>query len=79
MPGAIVTTDILFDMPVALDQKVGGNPQFADFGEKRMRISWQAVGKQSINHAGTKFTRRQTDIVDYQQRNLRVGPLIEVF
>ena len=70
MPGFTIEWHILSDFAVSIDQQVRRHTQLGDFGKKRMDRGIQAITEQVVHKIAAELTRRQADIVDYQQVNL---------
>lgn len=65
-----VERHILGDLPLPIDQQMGRNPQVFNVVKEWMNATIQAIAEQIIYIRTTKFTRRQTDIVNHQQTDI---------
>src|SRR5690606_23346824 len=78
MPRTLITGNELADRTIALNKKVRGHLHAGDAGEIRVFVSVQAILKKLLHLARTELPGRQADVMDHQQRNLSLRPLIEV-
>lgn len=66
MPSPVETGNELSDRSLALDQKVGGNGQLANFGEERVFQRVERVAEKRLDLLSAELTGWQADIVDDQ-------------
>lgn len=79
VPGLFIERNILSELTMAVNQRMRGHPQIGDISEVRVRSRIQLIAKQIVDPAAAVLPRRQTDIVDDQQINLRAcWPLAEI-
>jgi len=78
MPGAIQTGNELGNSAIALDQEMRGHLQLADRLEEGVLAGRQVVLEELLDLAGPVAARRQTDVVNDQQRNLAIRALVEI-
>ena len=74
MPCLTVEGHILSDSTRSLNQEMCRDSQLVYFGEERMNRGIQAIAEQVVDVTSTKYSGRQTDVMDNQQTNI-VGRL----
>ena len=72
MPGTLVATDKLAQVPIAADEKVRGHLHAFDAFEIRMRVPIQRIGEQALDLVTAKLPGWQADGVDHDKVNPRV-------
>ena len=73
MPGARIKGHKLNNSAAALDKQMGRHLKIGDSRKIRVSLAIEAIAKEILHIAATKFTRRQADVMNDQQAD--VGPL----
>jgi hypothetical protein len=77
MPGPLIKTGKLGDFTMTINQQMRGDFEMTDLRKIRIRLGIQTISKKVANIITAELIRRQTNIVDHQQTNIRnLGTLV---
>jgi len=73
MPGLAVKGHVLSHITDPVDEQMGRNTEMADIGKIGMGLRVQAITEKFIDMTPAKFAWWQTDVVNHQQADFRIG------